>query len=391
MPDADATVFGGRDPAAFLRDYWQKVRGAFADMEPPLSPEELAGLALEEEVRSRIVQVSGGAYPWQLRHGPFEVDDFTSLPDEGWTLLVQEVDQWNPSAAALLDQFRFIPNWRIDDLMVSYAAPSGGVGAHIDNYDVFLIQAMGQREWRIGSKPIAVERLVPDLDVRILSDFEPAERWILEPGDMLYLPPRIAHEGVALEACMTLSVGFRAPSYLEMIDGFATYLTGVVDERRRYEDPDLEPTTDPGRIADEVVEELHRSLLSFFGDRQAFSAWLGSYLTEPRRGKPTLPAGEDLSASDVRASIQAGKRLVRPTLGQFAYIQRPDESVSLFASGEEIHLREQMAFAAALLSSPEPLSAETLSAHLENHQLLQLFADLVNAGLLFISENQDGA
>ncbi|HET6567122.1 MAG TPA: cupin domain-containing protein, partial [Rhodothermales bacterium] len=257
-------LLGGLSPADFLAEYWQKkpllVRGALPDFESPVSPEDLAGLACEPDVSARLILERGGDYPWQLRHGPFDEQDFADLAPTHWTLLVSEVDRWVPEVAALLDRFRFIPSWRIDDVMISYAPAEGGVGAHVDNYDVFLLQAKGQRRWQIGAGPVQEENLVPDIDIRMLRDFEPEEEWLLAPGDLLYLPPRIAHHGVAVGDCMTYSIGFRAPSYQDILTGFLSYLAEQVDPLARYSDPDLKPQLHPGEIGPSALGKV-RALL----------------------------------------------------------------------------------------------------------------------------------
>ena len=190
----------------FLRDYWQKkpllIRQAFPDYENPLSPDELAGLALEEEVESRIVLTQGKS-PWELRRGPFAEDDFKTLPERDWTLLVQAVDQFVPDIADLISAFSFLPSWRVDDVMVSYAAPGGSVGPHFDNYDVFLLQTHGRRRWKIGQTCSPASPLLEHPDLRILENFEQQQEWVLEPGDMLYIPPGVAHYGIAEDDCST--------------------------------------------------------------------------------------------------------------------------------------------------------------------------------------------
>ena len=198
-----ATLLGQLDTRSFLELHWQKrpllVRGALPGIDPGLNAEELAGLACEDGVDSRLVLERDGRHPWDVRFGPFSRQDFASLPATHWTLLVQEVDRLLPGVAALLEHFRFVPNWRIDDVMVSYAAPGGSVGPHVDNYDVFLIQAAGHRKWSLGAGPLPDPApCLPDLGLEILESFEPAASWELEPGDMLYLPPRLAHHGVCL-------------------------------------------------------------------------------------------------------------------------------------------------------------------------------------------------
>ena len=198
----------------FLAEYWQKkpllIRNAFPSMSVPIEADELAGLACEAFVESRLIIQDAVSDKWELTHGPFTEKTFQSLPEKHWTLLVQAVDHWVPAAAEFLTQFHFIPSWRIDDLMISYSADGGGVGPHYDNYDVFLVQAQGRRQWEVGGSYDAEAPRRPDTPVMILSDWEPQQQWILESGDMLYVPPRVGHNGIAVgNDCMTCSVGFR--------------------------------------------------------------------------------------------------------------------------------------------------------------------------------------
>ena len=250
----------GFDAGDFVSRYWQKrpclLRGAFADFESPVSPEELAGLACEDGVHSRLVLELGGANPWQVRYGPFDEQDFATLPPTHYSLLVSECEKWLPELADLLDQFRFIPDWRIDDLMLSYAPRGGSVGAHVDEYDVFLLQALGRRRWRYTAATVDAPRLVDGLELAILEDFSPDHEAVLEPGDMLYLPPGIAHHGVALDPCMTYSIGFRAPTAASLLESLAME-TALGDNRGlRYRDPDLELERDPAEITAREIERL---------------------------------------------------------------------------------------------------------------------------------------
>src|SRR4051812_20292918 len=203
-------LLGKVTPAQFLKQYWQKkpllVRGAFPGFRDPVTPDQLAGLALEDDVDSRLVMERGGKKPWEVTLGPQRAAKLRGLPRSHWTLLVQGVDRYVPGVAALLEPFRFIPDWRVEDIMISFAPQAGTVGPHIDSYDVFLIQGQGRRRWQLD--PAAGGALRPGLDLRILKQFTAKQDWVLEPGDMLYLPPDLAHHGTALEDCLTYSVGF---------------------------------------------------------------------------------------------------------------------------------------------------------------------------------------
>jgi 50S ribosomal protein L16 3-hydroxylase len=238
-------------PGDFLRDHWQKqpllIRGLWAAWSNPLEPDELAGLACEESVESRLIRQSDGALV--MEHGPFAESRFGKLGDAPWTLLVNAVDHHVPDVSALIDTFRFIPNWRIDDVMVSYAVDQGGVGPHFDQYDVFLVQGLGRRKWQIGGLCDDTTELLPHDDLRLLAKFEPVQEWILEPGDVLYVPPGIAHNGVAIgDDCMTYSIGFRAPSRDELLAQWAEHLVEQAEGDHRYADPALTLQSNPGEI-----------------------------------------------------------------------------------------------------------------------------------------------
>ena len=210
----------------------------------PITADELAGLALEPYVESRIIERDGGEY--RLHHGPFDEAAFNrQLP---WTLLVQAVDHWLPEVAALRQLVSFLPGWRIDDVMVSYAGDGGSVGPHYDNYDVFLLQGEGCRRWRVGQWCGEDEPLVPHGELRILARFEEQADYLLEPGDILYLPPRVAHWGIAEGECTTFSIGFRAPRINDMVSRWADDALAQIEPALFYTDPSSEPVTRAGEI-----------------------------------------------------------------------------------------------------------------------------------------------
>ena len=256
----------GFDSEAFVRHYWQKkpclIKQAFVDFEVPLSPQELAGLACEEEVHSRLVIEKDGETPWQLRYGPFVEDDFLSLPESHYSLLVSECEKWIPDFAELLEQFHFVPSWRIDDVMVSYAPRGGSVGPHSDEYDVFLLQVYGCRNWQYTNNRVDKPTLIADLDLAIMQDFKADQEVILEPGDMLYLPPGIAHHGVALEPCMTCSIGFRAPSATAILESFVLEADRHNLGFQRYSDAELETDRHHAEITSNEVNQLKNMVIS---------------------------------------------------------------------------------------------------------------------------------
>ncbi len=382
-----STLLGGLSPAEFLNEYWQKkplvIREALPGFTSPLAPEELAGLALEEGVTSRLILEQGGEYPWQLKEGPFDEDDFLGLPETHWTVLVQEVDRLIPEVGALLEHFRFIPRWRIDDIMASYAPTHGNVGAHIDNYDVFLLQGLGQREWQFGHTPVEDETIVPDRDVRMLADFTPDETVVLEPGDMLYLPPRIAHHGIALDdRCMTYSVGFRAPSHQRLISDFVSDMLETVDPDARYSDPDLSPANHPGAIRPEARERVRSILRQLTPDDDVIDRWFGRYITEPKRGQGALPPDQPIEPATLTEAVQAGTSLWHGGASRLAYLTHDDGTVSLFIDGHERRLPGELAFAGALLTDRDVIPAEALAPHLDHAAFVQLLVELANEGVV---------
>lgn len=276
------TLLGGLAPADFLRDYWHKrpllIRQAVPDIVGRLSPNELRRLATNEDCESRLVRHVRGR--WSLEHGPFTAAALDRLPRRGWSLLVSGVDHHLPYAAALLQSFGFVPYARLDDVMVSLAPPGGGVGPHFDSYDVFLIQGYGTRRWEIAEQDDL--ELVEDAPLRILKRFAPQQSWVLEPGDMLYLPPRLAHNGVALSECMTWSVGFRAPTHQEVASAFLDYLQEGLAIEGRYADPDLKLPRHSAALPAEMIERLGAVIDGIRWSRHDIVDFLGRYLSEPK-------------------------------------------------------------------------------------------------------------
>jgi 50S ribosomal protein L16 3-hydroxylase len=283
---ASTTLLGGLSPAQFMRRHWQKkpllVRQAMGDVAPPLDRAALLALAGSEDVDSRLLMRDGGH--WALRHGPLPRRSLPSLKRPGWTLLVQGLDLHVDAARALLDRFRFVPDARLDDLMVSYASDGGGVGPHFDSYDVFLLQVMGRRRWRVGRQKD--RGLVPGLPLKILARFEPEYDWVLEPGDMLYLPPAWAHDGVAVGGdCMTCSIGMRVPSRVDLARSVlqrALDETEVPERDPPYRDPGQEATDEPGRIPPALAAFAADAVARFAADPQGLACALGEVLSEPK-------------------------------------------------------------------------------------------------------------
>ena len=286
--DQPLPLLGGLSPAQFMKRYWHKkpllIRQAIPGMQPFLSRGALFDLAARDDVQSRLViqQAASAKQPWRLRHGPFARRGIPPFKQPGWTLLVQSVDLIDARMQGLREQFRFLPDGRLDDVMVSYASNGGGVGPHFDSYDVFLLQAMGQRRWRIGrQKDLALQE---DMPLKILADFQPEQEFVLEPGDMLYLPPRYAHDGVAQGECMTYSIGFRAPDQVELaqalLQGMAEQLAESLPPKR-YRDPGQPASDCPAQIPLELQAFAQDALNKALRDPDMLTRTLGEHLSEP--------------------------------------------------------------------------------------------------------------
>ena len=273
------------DVNSFLQNYWQQkpliIRSAFNNFISPISAEELAGLSMEQDIESRII-LEKGQNSWELQHGPFSEDDFRCLPESKWTLLVQAVDHWLPEVRQLLNHFRFLPSWRMDDIMISYATDGGSVGPHYDHYDVFLLQAQGKRLWKTGPKYSEDSSLLRHPSLKILSEFKTLEEHILEPGDMLYLPPGVGHHGVALGECITISIGFRAPSHRDILMQFTDFVADQLPDHCRYSDPDLEQPGTPYFIDEAAISRIQTILQQYVKDRDLLRQWFGQLMTEPK-------------------------------------------------------------------------------------------------------------
>ena len=372
----------------FLSEYWQKkpflIRQALPSLSPPLAGDELAGLACEENVESRLVTQNAASESWDLIHGPFTEETFKNLPKTHWTLLVQAVDHWVPNAAQLLAQFSFIPNWRVDDLMISYSSDQGGVGPHYDNYDVFLVQASGRRQWEVGGCCDENSPCRPDTPEKILTEWEAEERWVLEPGDLLYVPPRVGHSGVAIgDDCMTCSVGFRAPSHGEILRDFADYVGLMLSDERRYADPDLIPQSNPGCMTSMVVEKVHGILSHYVNDKALLADWFGRYMTTPKY-KETEEDDVSCTVEELRARLAHGEALNRNEGSRFIFQEQGNE-IWLFVDGSRYRCSRAQSEFISKLCAERMWDGSTSGISGED---LQLLLDLVNCGSLYFSQEE---
>ena len=375
------SFFGSITVQQFLDEYWQKkpllVRGAWPGFENPLPPDDFLRLSCRDDALSRLMIKHEGEHNWELREGPFEAAEFTSLPQSQWTLLIQEVDRLVPAVRDMLRAVDFLPRWRMDDVMISYAANGGGVGAHIDNYDVFLLQGHGRRRWQINMTPVEEERLIEDIDVSILADFEADRDWVLEPGDMLYLPPRIAHFGVAEGECMTFSIGCRAPSEQDILGAVLEQALMSVDPDARYADPDLSLSDPRAGLGDGVMTWVSSLIEGLMADKDALREMLGTILSQPRRW-----TDESALPQEALADALAGGGRVRPASSSQVLMEPgPDGVLWLFAAGEAIELDPAFEPALTQLILGDGLTADDLGAVAEFDDLLD---ELYGQGTLVV-------
>jgi 50S ribosomal protein L16 3-hydroxylase len=370
----------GIDVETFLRDYWQQkplfIKGGLANYKADISPDELAGLACEEEVESRIV-IEHGDTPWQLLRGPFDDEQFASLPESHWTLLVQSVDLYDQNVSDLLSAFRFLPNWRLDDVMISFAVEGGSVGPHFDQYDVFLLQGMGSRLWQVGPICDETSPRVEGTPLHILSEFNAIDSHVCEQGDILYLPPGHAHFGVAQEDCMTFSVGFRAPSVGQLLDRFAHFAGENCDEDKRFTDA-KRALANPGRIQPQDIAKIKELILEQLQDDQDIALWFGEFMTEQKTPLDTLD--EPLLAQEI-PELMAEYSLMYAPGARLAFIEN-EIYIVLFANGESILCdTDDIDMIEALCAQDEAVLTQLKN---ETDKYSDFIATLVNFGVLSV-------
>ncbi|KTD73001.1 JmjC domain-containing protein [Legionella tucsonensis] len=383
----------------FLSEYWQKkplvIRNAIPDFTNPLSPDELAGLALEEDVESRLVFETPDEKPyWHLKRGPFSENDFNLLPSTHWTVLVQGVDRLIPEVYNLLNHFDFIPQWRIDDIMISYATLHGSVGPHYDNYDVFLYQALGQREWSLTTKRCNNENYIKNLELRIMEQFDVEERLTLEEGDMLYLPPHIGHHGISLsEDCMTYSFGYRSYQGQELLDSLGDYLAEKGMFKTLYQDPDwshLHNTSEINRPAWQTAQKLLQQLIS---DDKIIKSWFGCFATRlDQQAEMQLPLpleeNEIADLSHFIKEIKTGSDLTRDAICRFAYQNSDGQfEYQFYVNGCEWDTTGVSPDLLSYIANNRHLSHQSIADYLNTTQNQIFIYNLWKLQWLYIAEN----
>ena len=370
---------GKLSPDIFLQDYWQKqplvIEQAFADFQSPITAEELAGLACETDVNSKVVIEKDGRHPWEVVYGPMDESVFARLPETHWTLLVNDVEKHVPELVWIVDQFRFIPEWRIDDLMISYAPEGGSVGPHMDQYDVFILQAQGHRRWQLHSREVDADNQVAGTDLSIQKDFVAEQEWLLGPGDLIYIPPGVSHYGVATDDCLSFSIGFRAASHTDMLHDFIEYITGNSPGVLTYRDPELKTRQHPNEITGddlEIVRNIFREYMR--PDHPALSRWFGRFISDTRAEQAV---GDEAGCAGMQQLLDEHPVLARHPASHFAF-SRDGDNALLFVDGNDYEVSP--AFAETLCAQRE-VDVRTMS-RLMNDNEARLLVELYNKGKL---------
>ena len=379
-----ALNWGELSPEKFLAEYWQKkpllIKQAFKNFEDTIPADELAGLAMEAEIESRIVSVDNKGN-WQVDHGPFE--DFSQYGEENWTLLVQAVNNWSRPTNSLLQPFAFIPRWRIDDVMVSFSTPNGGVGPHLDQYDVFIIQGSGKRRWQVGAPDKALSTLLPHPDLKQVSAFEPLIDEITEAGDLLYIPPNHPHNGVSIENSVNFSIGFQAPSSQELWSSFADKLIDNNLGELRFSDTARKVTDSSTLISKADQQQLKAFMLEQLEDTALFEQFIGQYLTQSHHALELLMPVNEIDADKLADILSEPEILFMPVSGLKAAITSEAE-ITLFLNGDSFPIDKQSLPLAELLAEQSPLTTnqvKNFNSCLKNTQLL---TSVLNKGYWYI-------
>lgn len=353
----------------FLAEYWQQkplyMPAAWQNFDNPISPEELAGLALESEFPSRIVQQHSKTH-WSVQQGPFTAEDFSKLDGKTWSLLITDIEKHLPDFMQYVQAFRFIPDWRFDDLMISYAPTGGSVGPHIDDYDVFLLQTRGNRQWQIESHkrdPQDLSDTLPDIDLRLIANYQPTQTFVCKPGDILYLPPRLGHYGISQsDDCMTWSFGFRSPNFHNMMIDYLDYFQQN-NQHKRYQDIAPNYPDHAGEIDQNSIQQIKNWLQQQINeDNESFADWLGRFLSSGNSEEKTPAGVEPLPLGEIR---------IEPNpMYKFFYIQQAS-GYTLYCNGESYPVSKALAQA---LCGKQPTTI-TINKPQDQHSLQQLVAE----------------
>jgi len=369
----------------FLQTYWQKkpvvIRNAFHDFQDPISADEIAGLACEEKVQSRLVYKSKTDDSWQAEFGPFE--NYQHLGDKNWSLVVQALDNWSEDAAQLIEPFRFIPHWRLDDLMVSFATPGGGVGPHIDLYDVFICQGSGKRSWRVGNKGQHRE-FAAHAALLHVDPFEAIIDVELNPGDILYIPPGFPHEGITLETSLSFSVGFRTNSTVSLVSGFADHLIDHEQANELIEDPNRTRCQESGAIVYDDFLLIKEQLSSVIDNDDTFRQFVGCFLTEAKHELDLLAADEPYSNQDIEAALSEANLQRLGGLRAF-YFPETINFGFCYIDGQQVDFPEEIAPIIKLLCDNVIVSQVALNDWKNNEKFIDFIKTQLDIGYWYFS------
>ncbi|ELX8380416.1 cupin domain-containing protein [Providencia vermicola] len=367
------------DWQSFLDSHWQKrpllIKNGFTRFIDPISPDELAGLAMEDEVDSRLVSHNEGI--WQVAHGPFE--SYEHLGEENWSILVQAVDHWHHPSAALMKPFRVLSDWRMDDLMISYSVPGGGVGPHLDQYDVFIIQGEGRRRWRVGEK-VPMKQHCPHPDLLQVQPFDAIIDEEMEPGDILYIPPGFPHEGYAIEPSLNYSVGFRAPNTRELMSSFADYLISNDLGSYRYSDPDLSFRDNPAEILQGEQIKLREMMESMLHEPDVFRKWLGEFISQSRHELDLAPPEPPYEQDEIYDLLKTQQE----TLYKLNGLRALRVGDQFFVNGE--CLETTCYEAADSLCRYDSVNVQQLGDAIDDVNFIALITALINSGYWYFDD-----
>lgn len=379
--------FGDISLEQFMAEYWQKkpllIKAGFANFQDPITPDELAGLAADEMIESRIVARDGA--DWLLETGPFE--DYSDLGEKDWTLLVQAVDHWHPEAAKLIEPFRFIPNWRIDDLMISFSTPGGGVGPHLDQYDVFIIQGQGKRHWRVGMPDPNLTQHCPHPRLLQVSPFVDCIDVITEPGDILYIPPGCPHDGVSVDDSLSYSVGFRAPAQKDLLTGLADHLIEQEISGRRFTDANRGLTDSIGEISQTDIEQVQQMLRELVDNPQLIASYFGSYISHAKHELDATEPDPHYQADEIAEYLEEGSVLARLGGLRCCYHQADAAAdIQLFINGMSFTVPASERETVLLLTENSTLDQQQVLHFTQSRDRLETLTGLINLGYWYFIE-----
>lgn len=376
--------WGDLTPETFLNEYWQKkpllIKQAISNFQGTIEADELAGLAMEQEIESRIIAQNNDS-TWHVEHGPFE--NFEKFGENNWTLLVQAVNNWSRETDELISLFTFIPRWRIDDVMVSFSTPNGGVGAHLDQYDVFILQGEGKRRWQVGSPNSSLQTIIPHPDLKQVSEFSPIIDEITEPGDLLYIPPNHPHNGVSIENSVNYSIGFQAPSNQDLWSSFADKLIDAELGEARFADPQRSASKQPYLLEKSDIADIKSFMLKQLEDDALLSHFLSQYLTQSHHTLELLIPVEPFTEEQVISFLDDDEIQFSSVSGIKALVcYTPD--TNLFINGEKFQLVEETKELGRILAGEQSLTIEKAKSFLPCLKNIQLLTSVLNKGFWYI-------